>query len=170
MRTQVAMTSTALDTEHTFYSADLDVCNYTKEFSFNENVCPNLWLGAYLAMMCSPTSECYVRLFLFDLFRPFHLLARPSHLLFNHSLCVSVCVCVLGKHPELKRISKGTLPWSKQSRIQLAGTYCVTHNPPVETIDAANPCCRPPTAVPRGPLKRERFLYVFPRHTKKKSL
>lgn len=49
---------------------------------------------------------------------------------FNHNLreCLYVCTCVLGKHPELKQISEGTLPWSKQRRIQLTGAYCVTHN------------------------------------------
>lgn len=44
-------------------------------------------------------------------------LARPTHLFFNHNFQMCVCthtVCVLGKHPELKRINEGTLLWSKR--------------------------------------------------------
>lgn len=82
--------------------------------------------------MCSQLSECYVTLSPFDFFQtiPSFWLDFTSVFL-NHNLweCLYVCTCVLGKHPELKQISEGTLPWSKQRRIQLTGAYCVTHNP-----------------------------------------
>lgn len=46
---------------------------------------------------------------------------------------------VLGKYPELKRITEATLPWSKQHRIQLTGTYCLTQNPRGnDTVHAAH--------------------------------
>lgn len=84
-----------------------------------------------------PHIEGYVTLFPFDLFRPFHLfLARPSHLFFNHNFQVCVCVhtvCVLGKHPELKRISGGLYPDQSSTESSLLG-HTALHITPMEAI------------------------------------
>lgn len=93
---------------------------------------------------CVTPHLSHVLFFPFDLFTTLHRFWQGPHICSLITICKCVCVhtvCVLGKHPELKRISEGTLPRSKQHRIQLTGTQCVAHNNHHgnETVSAANP-------------------------------
>lgn len=88
-------------------------------------------------------------------------LARPPHLFFNHNLqmCVCVCthtVCVPGKHPELKRISEGTLLWSKQQNP--AYWEILTHRAPTEMI-LQTP--RPAAVLQRACFKENRLEKTY---------